>query len=64
MMLKPGDLVRTPSGRTAVVDEIRVDGKRDLHYVDGGRDQVVLDPHLLTLIVSTPPKRWHKHTLE
>lgn len=63
MTLKPGDKVRTPSGRTAVIDEIRVDGKRTLRYIDGSRDQVALDPHLLTLIVSAPLRRWTKHTL-
>ncbi|TAK45243.1 MAG: hypothetical protein EPO27_10510 [Betaproteobacteria bacterium] len=63
MTLKPGDLVRTPTGRTAVVDDIRKDGKRDLHYIDGGRDQVALDPELLTLITSCAPQRWTKRTL-
>lgn len=56
--LKPGDLVRTPSGRTAIVDELRPDGRRDLRYTDFDGGEAALRPELLTLVKSAPCTPW------
>lgn len=60
-IIKPGDVVRTPSGRTAEVDRLRPDGKRDLRYLDGDRAELVLPESLLKLVRSVPPRRWPSH---
>lgn len=62
--LKPGDLVRTPTGRTARVDELRADGRRDLRYVDLDGGEVALPSRLLRQIAASPVRPWKKHTLE
>lgn len=58
-LIKPGDLVRTPTGRTArVVGEPRYDGRRDLEYIDQGGGEVTLHPATLTLVVEGPIVPW------
>jgi hypothetical protein len=37
-----GDVIRCPSGRSAIVTDLRRDGKLDAEYEDG--DPVILDP--------------------
>jgi len=61
--LKPGDLVRTPTGRTARVDDLRADGRRELRYVDRDGGEVALRADRLTLVAAAPRRRWTKHTL-
>jgi hypothetical protein len=61
--LKPGDLVRTPSGRTARVEELRTDGRRDLRFVDGDRGEAALRPEKLTIIARAPVLPWTRHRL-
>lgn len=59
---KPNDIVRTPSGRTARVHELRPDGKLDLVYIDGSRDEVALDADRLFLIAAAPICPWKTRT--
>lgn len=61
--LKPGDLVRTPGGRTAVVTELRGDGRRDVRFVDGDRDEAALRPELLVVVARAPVIPWKRHRL-
>lgn len=56
--IKPGDLVRTPLGRTARVRELRADGKRELAYIDAEGGEVVLGERDLTLVVASEPRPW------
>ena len=62
MTLKPGDLVRTPSGRMAVIDRLRQDGRRDLIYIEDG-EPVALSERLLVRVREAPVTPWRKHTL-
>lgn len=52
-MIKPRDLVRTPSGRTARVIEVLPGGRRLLEYIDD-REGVELHESMLYLIQSAP----------
>ncbi len=57
-IIKPGDLVETPTGRPAVVMAIRADGKRDCNYTDAESGQVALPARLLKLVKSCKPRPW------
>lgn len=61
--LKPGDLVRTPSGRTARVDELRPDGRREVRFVDLEGGEAALRPELLTLVIAGPVVPWKTRVL-
>lgn len=63
MLPKPRDLVRTPTGRTALVVEILGDGRRELKYVDGDRSTVALSPSLLKVQISAKPRPWRDRLL-
>lgn len=52
--LTPGDRVRTPSGREAVVTGL-LQARAQLRYCDNG-EEVTLAPHLLALLESAKPK--------
>lgn len=54
--IKPGDLVRTPSGATATVLEINPDGSRELELLNGQR--LALLPGLLFLVRAALPRPW------
>ena len=55
------DLVRTPSGRTARVIEVRPsDGRRVCEYLDGAKDEVVLKPDLLLVVKSADVVPWRR----
>lgn len=56
--LKPGDLVRTPSGRTARVDDLRADGRRELRYVDLDGGEVALPSRMLRPVAAAPVRPW------
>lgn len=57
-LFKPGDIVRTPTGRTAKVIEPRSDGKRDLEYLDSEGGKVALEPEMLTMVTPAPVRPW------
>lgn len=61
--LKPGDLVRTPSGRTALVDDLRWDGRREIRFVDLDGGEAALRPEHLTLVAAAPVRPWKVRTL-
>jgi hypothetical protein len=61
--IKPDDLVRTPSGRTAVVIQVRPCGFRLLQYVDAPRGQVELHVDDLYLVRSAVPRPWPGYRL-
>ena len=61
--LKPGDLVRTPSGRTARVNELRADGRRDVRFVDLDGGEAALHPNKLVLVASAPIVPWKKRVI-
>lgn len=61
--LKPGDLVRTPSGRTAKVEDLRPDGRREIRYVDVEGGTVALRPEVLTILVRGPVYPWKTRIL-
>lgn len=52
-MIKPRDIVRTPSGRTARVIEVLPAGRRLLEYLDD-REGVELHESMLYLVQSAP----------
>lgn len=59
LLFKPGDIVRTPMGRTAQVLRLRADGKRDLVYEDSPEmETVALHPSMLTIVKLAPVTRW------
>lgn len=58
--IKPGDLVRTPSGATGAVVDINADGSRELELLNGER--VALLPVLLYLVRAAEPKPWAERT--
>lgn len=62
-MLKPDDVVRTPSGRLVCIDALRPDGKREAHYVHSG-EPLVLDPALpgLYVVHVALPRPWKERT--
>lgn len=61
--LKPGDLVRTPSGRTGRVDDLRWDGRREIRYVDLEGGTVALRPEKLVLVAASPVRPWKTRVL-
>lgn len=61
-IIKPNDLVRTPSGRTARCEGINADGTRALRDIIT-TEQFDLRPGLLTLIMAAPVRPWKKRTL-
>lgn len=61
-IIKPGDLVQTPTGRPAVVMNIRSDGKRDCNYTDQEGGQVALATKDLKLVKSMKPRPWPSHS--
>jgi hypothetical protein len=56
--LKPGDLVSTPSGRIARVDDLRADGRREIRFVDLEGGEAALRPELLTIVMRAPVTPW------
>lgn len=59
LLFKPGDIVRTPMGRTAQVLRLRPDGKRDLVYEDSPEmETVALHPSMLTIVRLAPVTAW------
>lgn len=54
--IKPGDLVRTPSGATATVVDINPDGSRELELLNGER--LALLPSLLFVVRAAVPQPW------
>lgn len=60
---KPGDLVRTPSGRLARVDDLRADGRRELRYVDLEGGDVALPASQLLLVSRAPVLPWKRRLL-
>lgn len=61
--LKPGDLVRTPTGRTARVDDLRADGRREIRYVDLEGGTAALLPSSLTVVMRSPVIPWKTRIL-
>lgn len=61
---KPNDLVRTPSGRTARVEDLRPDGRRDLRFVDIEGGTCALRPELLTIVATAPAMPWKTRVLK
>lgn len=57
-LFKPGDHVRTPTFRLAVVTDIRTDGKRDLEYLDAEGGKVALEPSMLVLVKAAKVTPW------
>lgn len=60
--IKPNDLVRTPTGRTARCEDLNADGTRALRDVVT-RELFDLHPRHLTLIMAAPVRPWKKRTL-
>jgi len=55
--IKPGDLVRLPSGRTAICIGINSDGSRELICNNTGERLAVM-PSLLFLVRAAVPQPW------
>jgi hypothetical protein len=55
---KPNDLVLTPTGRAARVEELRADGRRDIRYIDREGGVAALFPKDLTLLAVAPVIPW------
>ena len=55
-IIKPGDLVRLPSGATGFVDCINADGSRDVRLTNG--ELVTIKARLLFLVRASVPKPW------
>lgn len=55
-IIKPRDLVRTPSGATGTVVDINPDGSREIELLNGER--VSLLPRLLYLVRAAIPLPW------
>jgi hypothetical protein len=60
--IKPGDLVRTPSGGTARCRKINGDGSREFEDVTTGA-RFDLKPRLVFLLMPAPIVRWKSHKL-
>jgi hypothetical protein len=60
--IKPGDLVRTRSGRTARCLEIRARGFRLIADV-ATQQQSIVHAEELFLVRSAPPRRWPSYEL-
>lgn len=60
--IKPDDLVRTPSGKTARCLEIRPRGFRLIEDVITN-ERSILHVDDLYLVRSAPPRRWPSHVL-
>lgn len=58
---KPGDLVRTPAGRSAHVVEIQPSGMRLIEHIDGARERVAMHMDDLFLVREAKPVAWTKH---
>lgn len=58
-IIKPGDLVETPSGRHAKVIEVEPGRNRLLQYCDN-REGVVLPAALLKVLRAAPVRPWPK----
>lgn len=58
--IKPGDLVRTPSGATGTVESVNPDGSRELRLLNG--DRLALKPAHLRVVRSAPVLPWPKRT--
>jgi hypothetical protein len=61
-VLKPDDIVRTPSGQTAVVVRINPDGSREIEDIKS-LDRFDIMPRYLTLIRASTPRPWPKRVL-
>lgn len=61
---KPGDVVRTPTGRTARVERLRPDGRREIAYIDGDRERIALATSCLRLVVPAAPRPWSRRVLD
>lgn len=59
--IKPGDLIRTPSGETGTVLWINIDGSREIELLGGER--VALLSALLFLVRAAVPMPWPSHAL-
>lgn len=53
-LFKPRDLVRTPHGRTARVVEVLTAGRRLVQFVDGPREQAIVERDGLLLVQAAP----------
>jgi hypothetical protein len=60
--IKPDDVVRTPTGRTAVCLDINADGSRKLEDVDT-KEVFDMMPAKLYLVRSAPVRRWQIYHL-
>lgn len=58
-MIKPRDLVRTPSGQTATVIAILPNGERELFLENGV--YLTMRASLLYLVRAATPRRWPEH---
>ena len=56
-VIKPEDMVRTPSGRTCICEAINRDGSRALRDVMNG-EQFDLKPQHLLVVRAAPVKPW------
>jgi hypothetical protein len=61
-VFKPDDIVRTPSGQTAVVVRINPDGSREIEDLKT-LDRFDIMPRHLTLIRASTPRPWPKRVL-
>jgi hypothetical protein len=59
-IIKPEDLVETPTGRTARCVELNADGSRTFEDIVT-RERFALMPRLVRLLHSAPPKRWKSY---
>lgn len=59
--IKPGDLIRTPSGETGTVLWINTDGSREIELLNG--TLVALRPEVLFLVRAAVPKPWPSRLL-
>lgn len=53
-LFKPRDLVRTPHGRTARVVEVLTAGRRLVQFIDGPREQAIVQRDDLLLVREAP----------
>jgi hypothetical protein len=60
--IKPGDLVETPSKKTARCRKVNADGSREFEDIVTG-ERFDLFPRLVRLLLPAPIVRWKSHKL-
>lgn len=57
-LFKPDDLVRTPAGRTAKVLSVLPNHEREIQFIDGEREVLVMKLTQLRFVQASKPHRW------